>query len=95
MEAAPVVASLLTTTLAVWIARQQGVTSLIDELSPPFWAALAVDGACLAGYNAALVVAPRYLPSAEVALVLLGETIFGPVWVFFGFGVVPSLWTLI
>ena len=95
LEAAPPIAALLTTVLSVFVARQQGVESIVDGLSWSFWLALGVDGVCLAGYNACLVVAPRYLPSAEVALVLLGETVFGPVWVFFGFGVVPSLWTLI
>mmetsp|Transcript_47639 Transcript_47639/g.84155 ORF Transcript_47639/g.84155 Transcript_47639/m.84155 type:complete len:318 (+) Transcript_47639:2-955(+) len=95
MEASLSVAAVLTTALAIYVGKRQGVESFTAGLSWNFWLFLAIDGLCLAGYNGALVIAPRYLPSAEVALVLLGETILGPVWVFFVFGTVPSAWTLI
>lgn len=94
LEAAPSAASFVTAVVAIGVAKQQGDVALFDGLAPQFWLALAINGFCLAGYNAALVIAPRYLPSVEVALILLGETIFGPVWVYFCFGVVPSIWTL-
>lgn len=87
MELAPPTASLLISVIAIWYVKELGVRSMFDGLTPTFWVALGVNGLCVAGYNAALVFAPRYLPSAEVALILLGETIFGPVWVYFGFGV--------
>ena len=86
MELAPPTASLFIAVVSIWYAQQQGGTSMVDGLTPTFWIALGVNGLCVAGYNAALVFAPRYLPSAEVALVLLGETIFGPIWVYFAFG---------
>lgn len=94
MEAAPPLSSAMTAVVAYAMARSQGVTSLFDGLQPLFWPTLGVDSACIAAYNLALVLAPRYLTGAEVALILLGETLFGPVWVYFMFGVVPSGWTL-
>ena len=87
LELAPPTASLLISLVSLWFAREQGVASMVDGLTPTFWIALGVNGLCVAGYNAALVFSPRYLPSAEVALILLGETIFGPLWVYFAFGV--------
>jgi len=95
MEAAPPLASLLTALVAIALAKEQGVRSLTEGLQPPFWGALVLDGLCIAGYNAALVLAPRYISAAEVALILLGETLIGPLWVYWGFGVVPSAWTLL
>lgn len=95
LEAAPPLSSAMTSVIAYALARSQGVTSLLDGLQPLFWPTLGIDAACIAAYNIALVLAPRYLTGAEVALILLGETLFGPVWVFGIFGVVPSAWTLI
>lgn len=36
-------------------------------------------------------IGPRYLPSAEVSLILLLETVLGPIWVWLGVGEVPTL----
>lgn len=41
-----------------------------------------------------LVLAPKYISSAEVALVLLLETILSPVWTFVGVGETPTPWTI-
>ena len=40
------------------------------------------------------VFAPRHLFSAEVGLVLLGEQVLSPIWVFAGVGEAPSRWTI-
>ena len=34
---------------------------------------------------------PRYIPAAEVSLLMLLESVFAPIWVYFGVGEVPSL----
>ena len=69
-------------------------SSLVTGLQPKFWVALFACGLGVAGYNLACTVAPRYLTGAEVSLVLLFESVGGPLWVFVGFGDVPSPWTL-
>ena len=69
MEAAPPLSSLITACISMGIAHAQGVTSLTDGLSPLFWPTLALDSAGIAAYNVAMVLAPRYLPGAEVALI--------------------------
>jgi hypothetical protein len=40
-------------------------------------------------------VAPRYITGAEVSLITLLETVLGPVIVFFWFGEVPGVFTLL
>jgi hypothetical protein len=44
--------------------------------------------------DSALVIAPRSLTGAETALILLGETVFGPFWVWAAYGDTPDVWTL-
>lgn len=41
-----------------------------------------------------LTLGPRYLPAPEVGLIMLLETVLGPVWVWWGVGEVPGLNTL-
>ena len=60
-----------------------------------FWAVLVADGVCLCVALVCVVLAPKHAPAADVALVLLLENLLGPLWVFLGFGEVPSLWTFI
>ena len=43
---------------------------------------------------ALLVLAPKYISSAEVALVLLLETVLSPLWTYIGVGEEPTVWTL-
>ena len=45
--------------------------------------------------TALLYVGPRYIPSAEVGLLLLGESILGPLWVWLWFGEMLGPYTLI
>lgn len=100
MDAVPALGAYLTSIFSVAMAAaDEGdawsfPSSLLDGLRWPFWAALVGCGLGLASYNAACTIAPRYLTGAEVALVLLGESVGGPLWVFLAFGDVPSVWTL-
>ena len=65
------------------------------ELQPPFWPLVIADGACIAICTVlSTVFAPRHLFSAEVGLVLLGEQVLSPIWVFAGVGEAPSRWTI-
>ena len=97
LDAAPALGAAATSIFAlgfVLLVEEGELSDLVSGLRPAFWLALfgsALGSAC---YDIALVIAPRSLMSAEVALILLGETIFGPLWVWFGFGDVPSPWTL-
>jgi len=95
LDAAPALGAFITSGVAVHLAREDGIVSPFAGIKPAFWLFLLINGAGVAAYNVALVLAPRYLTGAEVALVLLGETVIGPIWVFFGFGDVPAVWTLI
>ncbi|MDM8556313.1 DMT family transporter [Desulfococcaceae bacterium HSG7] len=44
---------------------------------------------------ALMTIGPRYLPAPEVGLILLLETVLGPVWVWFGLGEIPDSTTVI
>ena len=44
---------------------------------------------------ALMTIGPRYLPAPEVGLILLLETVLGPVWVWFGLGEIPDSATVI
>jgi drug/metabolite transporter (DMT)-like permease len=66
------------------------------QLTPLFWPIMLADAACIALTTVlALSVAPRYISTAEVALVLLVENVLGPLWVFLGGYEAPTMWTLI
>ena len=41
-----------------------------------------------------MAVGPRYLPAPEVGLLLLGETVLGPIWVWLVLGETPGSSTL-
>ena len=65
------------------------------QLQPAFWPLVIADGACIAICTVlSTVLAPRHLFSAEVGLVLLGEQVLSPIWVFAGVGEAPSRWTI-
>ena len=99
MDFVPALSALLTVAFAMAMAKLDGgkgwsASSLVTGLQPHFWLALFGCGLGVAGYNLACTVAPRYLTGAEVSLVLLFESVGGPLWVFVGYGDVPSPWTL-
>lgn len=62
--------------------------------TPMEWLFLWVQGFAVMGISFALLsLGPRYIPAAEVALLMLLETVIGPVWVFLQFGEQPSTFT--
>lgn len=66
------------------------------QLTPLFWPIMLADAACIAATTVlALSIAPKFISTAEVALVLLVENILGPLWVFLGGYEAPTVWTLI
>uniref|UniRef100_A0A7S4FAF5 EamA domain-containing protein n=1 Tax=Chrysotila carterae TaxID=13221 RepID=A0A7S4FAF5_CHRCT len=71
-----------------------GYESLTANLDLSFVIVTGVDILCTAGFFVGFVVVPRYLLGAELALILLLETLLAPFWVFFKFGDVPSVWTM-
>lgn len=97
LEAAPALGAALTAVAALillLVFEAEPPSALFRDLLPPFWVALLLSALGSAAYDLALVLAPRSLTSAEVALILLGETIFGPLWVWYGYGEQPETWTL-
>jgi len=60
-----------------------------------FLPVVALNAILVAAFYIGFTLAPRYITGAEVALILLMETVCGPLWVFFRFGDVPSMWTVI
>lgn len=92
-EAVPAVGALISSLLSAASAIATG-DSLTTGLGLTFWLCLGANGLGLSLYNTACVVAPRFISGAEVALVLLLETVGGPIWVFLFYGDVPNAWTL-
>lgn len=97
LEAAPALGAALTAVAAgvvLFGVEQAPLSALVDGLAPSFWLALLLAAGGCAMYDCALVIAPRALTSAEVALVLLAETLLGPLSVWLAFGTAPAVWTL-
>ena len=92
----PTNATLANATLANASAPQpQHACAAFEQLEPPFWPLVIADGACIAICTVlSTVFAPRHLFSAEVGLVLLGEQVLSPIWVYAGVGEAPSRWTI-
>ena len=59
-----------------------------------FLPVVSVNSGLTAAFYVGFTLAPRYITGAEVALILLMETICGPLWVFLRFGDIPSIWTV-
>lgn len=71
------------------------MTTVAEAVQPLFFlyvplAACATSGMIIC----AITLAPRFIPAAEVALVVLSQNIFGPLYVFIVVGEAPSTWTL-
>jgi len=45
--------------------------------------------------TALMFVGPRYIPAAEVGLLMLLESILGPIWVWMAFAEQPGIYTLV
>jgi drug/metabolite transporter (DMT)-like permease len=57
---------------------------------------LALLGAILLPASFTMItIAPRYLPAAEISLILLCETVLGPIWVWLALGEVPQPQTVL
>lgn len=69
----------------------------VDDFDRPeqFFVPIVLDGICLAGILVALSIAPRYTSAAEISLLSLIEVVLAPVWVYFFFGEVPPLSTVL
>ena len=97
LEMAPCLGALLTAVGAapfMLVVGGEPISRLFSGLRPPFWFALVGSAVGSAVYDSACVIAPRSLTSAETALILLGETVFGPLWVWVAYGDMPDVWTL-
>jgi len=77
--------------LLVLISTESGLT---HNLGTTFVAVITVDAICISSFYVGFTVAPRYLVGAQLALILLLQTLMTPLWVFLKFGDVPSSWTL-
>ena len=73
-----------------------GSCSDIGRVQPLFWLIIVCDGICITIATVfATVLAPRYILSAEVGILMLLEQILSPIWTYIGVGEVPSTWTLV
>lgn len=76
-------------------AQPAGACSDFDQLRAPFWLFIGLDGLCIALCTILTTVyAPRHLFGAECGIILLGEQVLSPVWVYLGVGEAPTGWTL-
>lgn len=81
LELAPCGGAVLTAVAAMVYLQcfdEEPIEALVLGLGWRFWAALCASALGSAVYDSALVIAPRSLSSAEVALILLGETVRHP-----------------
>jgi len=89
MSLASVFGGLLLFVIMLPVALAPGMPALPSN--PLFWVLAAADAFCSFSVGIlAVILAPRYARSAEVALVLLLENIFGPLWVYVGLGEVRA-----
>ena len=65
-----------------------GTTSL-------FWLAVVGEGLMVCAIFVSMSIAPKFITGTEVGLCILLEAILGPLFVFFAYKDVPSIWTLI
>jgi drug/metabolite transporter (DMT)-like permease len=78
--------------LPIVLATRGGLTSGIelDDYLP----VVGVNSLFMSTFYVGFTIAPRYIPGAEVALILLLETLISPLMVWVRFGDVPSVWTM-
>jgi len=94
IDAAPSVGNFLAAAISLFVSRMSGdgVSSGINM--DGFLPVVVANAVLVAAFYIGFTLAPRYITGAEVALILLMETICGPLWVFLRFGDVPSVWTV-
>ncbi len=88
MVPAMAIAGAFAAVVAVFLAPNVAVPAA----SVPYVALIALI--VVPGAAALLSLGPRYLPPADVALIMLLEAVFGPLFVWWGLGEVPEGWTL-
>ncbi|MGD9018724.1 MAG: EamA family transporter [Desulfuromonadales bacterium] len=86
-------ANLLGNLLVVPAALAAGARPL-EIAGPDIWLLLLLGGVVLPVSFTMITLGPRYLPAPEVSLILLVETILGPIWVWLALGEVPHGTTL-
>jgi drug/metabolite transporter (DMT)-like permease len=86
-------ANLLGNLLVVPAALAAGARPL-EIAGPDIWLLLLLGGVVLPVSFTMITLGPRYLPAPEVSLILLVETILGPIWVWLAIGEVPLETTL-
>lgn len=84
--------ALLMTTAAAGMGVLPGVVGGIHLGG--FVPVVTLNALLVAAFYVGFTIAPRYITGAEVALILLVETVCGPLWIFLRFGDVPSSWTI-
>ncbi|MEN8730659.1 MAG: EamA family transporter, partial [Desulfuromonadales bacterium] len=87
-------ANLLGNLLVVPAALAAGARPL-EIAGPDIWLLLLLGGVVLPVSFTMITLGPRYLPAPEVSLILLVETILGPIWVWLALGEVPLGTTLL
>ena len=94
IDAAPSIGNFLAGGIALVMSRSVcgGVTHGVNL--PGFLPVVGTNAVLVAIFYVGFTLAPRYITGAEVALILLMETVCGPLWVFLRFGDAPSVWTL-
>ncbi|MCH8466341.1 MAG: DMT family transporter [Roseinatronobacter sp.] len=72
------------------------IALFVDVLAPlaQYWPLMLAHGVFIAGAAGLLVLGPRYLSSAEVALLILLEAVFAPLLVWYVIGENPGAWAL-
>ena len=86
-------ANLLGNLLVVPAALAAGARPL-EVAGPDTWLLLLLGGVVLPVSFTMITLGPRYLPAPEVSLILLVETILGPIWVWLALAEVPHSKTL-
>jgi len=94
IDAAPSLGNFLAAAIALVMSTAfgDGLTHGISMAG--FLPVVMVNAFLVAIFYVGFTLAPRYITGAEVALILLMETVCGPLWVFLRFGDVPSAWTI-
>ncbi|KAJ1449327.1 hypothetical protein M885DRAFT_99460 [Pelagophyceae sp. CCMP2097] len=98
MTAASALGGYFAAFVALCVSRGQVLPSIAgydqDKPTWQFFAVVFADGLCVGGIFVCLSIAPRLCSAPEVGLVLLLESVLGPLWVFVGYGDVPNAYTL-
>jgi drug/metabolite transporter (DMT)-like permease len=82
-------------TLLAWLPSGSALSPMAPAERGAVMGLVIADSACVTACYVGMTLAPRLITSAEVALVLLLEMVFSPLYVYWALGEVPSLWTAV